>query len=117
MCFVCLYCLVRLKKFVLAGASTQHESAKQGKVFMRQLSFHQIKPFMFLLEGSTLGGSDFHVITASVQTMNQDLFSLKRTEWVYPTVQLHASDTGGLWEKHFLGWSRRLVFPVRVKVS
>lgn len=51
---VYLHCLVTLKKFVLAGASTQHESARQGKVFMRQLSFNQIKSFMFFLEGSRL---------------------------------------------------------------
>lgn len=51
---VYLHCLVRLKKFVLAGASAQHESARQGKVFMRLLSFNQIKSFMFFLEGSSV---------------------------------------------------------------
>lgn len=37
---------------MLAGASVQHESAGQERVFTRLLSFNQIKYFMFFLEGS-----------------------------------------------------------------
>lgn len=81
-----LHCLVTLKKFVLAGASTQQESARQGKVFMRQLSFNQIKSFMFFLEGSRLDVAMLlcnHSIGAFFTSLQPDprwhLFNLKRT--------------------------------------